>query len=251
MLFILKTSHHEQMFFISNMSCHGKMLLISKVSQHKLMLLILLFVYKASCHWLLLLLAAGWRHMDQSPCANARTALGFETKIDRWGAPPPQNTCIRFTAIAGHSWIQCSSGSGSDSQWGQVGEEFCRLQVFGSDQPTSPQWSGTHWRMTRDRSLERPALSWARPLSSDFSDSFSAFNSAWLSMHIIDLPRGSLASRNSVAISRAATSVSYEDVQRLPFFDTESMSVGFVGGPSVTIAAMPPNAMPPTAEPSV
>ena len=51
---------------------------------------------------LLLLLAAGWRHMDQSPCANARTALGFDTKTDRWGAIPP-NTRIRFTAVAGHS----------------------------------------------------------------------------------------------------------------------------------------------------
>ena len=30
------------------------------------------------------------RQDGQSPCANARTALGFETKTDRWGAAPKQ-----------------------------------------------------------------------------------------------------------------------------------------------------------------
>ena len=49
MLFILKVSHHEQIFFNSIMSRHGKMLLIYKVSQHKLML----FILKAASHVLL------------------------------------------------------------------------------------------------------------------------------------------------------------------------------------------------------
>ena len=30
--------------------------------------------------------------MDQSACANARTALGFDTKTARWGAVPPKHT---------------------------------------------------------------------------------------------------------------------------------------------------------------
>ena len=40
-------------------------------------------------------------HGPKSMC-NTRTALGFDTKTDRWGAVPP-NTRIRFTAFAGHS----------------------------------------------------------------------------------------------------------------------------------------------------
>ena len=89
---------------------------------------------------MLLLLAAGV-HMDQSPCANARTALGEVIKTDSWGAAPP-NTRVRFAAVAGHSCSQCSIVSASASQCGQIDEKLdsmmflygvqCTQRVIGS-----------------------------------------------------------------------------------------------------------------------
>ena len=72
---------------------------------------------------LLLLAACDWRHKVQRPCANARTALGFDTKMDRGGATPP-NTRIRFAAVAGQTCSQCSRVSKPSSQWGHVGDEL-------------------------------------------------------------------------------------------------------------------------------
>ena len=51
---------------------------------------------------LLLLLITMRHHMDQSPCANASTALGDFTNTDNGGVAPP-NPRMRFPAVAGHS----------------------------------------------------------------------------------------------------------------------------------------------------
>ena len=47
--------------------------------------------------------------MDQSPCANASTALGDSTKTDNGGAAPP-NPRMRFAAVAGHGVVVVEGG---------------------------------------------------------------------------------------------------------------------------------------------
>ena len=57
-----------------------------------------------------------------------------------------------------------------------------------------------------------------------------------------------VVARKSTVRDRA---VSKDEVQRQPFFVEVAIRVGFLAGPSVITAALPPKAMPPSAEPSV